>query len=204
MAFLGCVTLLLLAGKKDIHLFINGLHHPFFDGFFRVVTEFGAFPLIAFITVCTLFVRFRITLTVCVSSLFASIMTQMGKRIIWPDSPRPKVLFSDHDPFHFVDGVHLHSSHSFPSGHTSGAFALFIVLALYAKQPWLKVLLLLCAVLVAYSRMYLSQHFLVDVTVGSLIGVIFSILAYLWLNARVFSERRGLDNRLMLRRPWIG
>lgn len=38
-----------------------------------------------------------------------------------------------------VDGVHLHSAHSFPSGHATGAFAVFMVLALIVKNPFWKV-----------------------------------------------------------------
>jgi len=202
-AFVGSLFVVLSFDKYDIHLTINRLNNLFLDGFFKVVTEFGAFPLIAAILVASLFFRFRIALTIAASSLIAVVLTQVGKRLIWPESPRPKVLFGDLDAFHVVDGVHLHSSHSFPSGHTSGAFALFIVLILYAKSPWLKLFFLVAAMLVAYSRMYLSQHFLVDVTAGSFIGVVSALLAYWWLNAQALRGNRGLDRKLTFTRPWI-
>lgn len=204
MVFLVSIYTLLTSNKHDIHMAINGWNSPFLDGFFKFFTEFGAFPLIASITVITLFIRFRIPMTILASSLFAVIFTQLGKRVIWPDSPRPKVLFEGMDSFHVVDGVHLHSSHSFPSGHTSGAFALFVVLALYAKPSWLKLLFLVAALLVAYSRMYLSQHFLVDVTAGSFIGLVSALLAYWWLNAPAFKGKEALNRRFRLSRPWIG
>jgi len=204
LALVGSITVLVLFEKQTIHLSINKLNNGFFDGFFKVVTEFGAFPFIAALTVATLFFRFRIALTAIASSLFAVVLTQFGKRVIWPDSPRPKVLFSGLDSFHVVEGVHLHSTHSFPSGHTSGAFALFLVLILYTKSPCLKVLFLLAALLVAYSRMYLSQHFLIDVTAGSFIGLISALLAYWWLNSPARKGNGNLDKRIRLSRPWIG
>jgi membrane-associated phospholipid phosphatase len=37
----------------------------------------------------------------------------------------------------------------------------------------------LLAVLAAYSRVHLSQHWLIDVYVGSIIGVCFSILVFI-------------------------
>lgn len=37
------------------------------------------------------------------------------------------------------------------------------------------------ALLAAYSRIYLSQHFFADVYAGSLIGVLTTILVYYWL-----------------------
>lgn len=46
------------------------------------------------------------------------------------------------------------------------------------KNRWLKVLFLIIAMLVGYSRMYLSQHFMIDITFGSLIGVISAIIIY--------------------------
>lgn len=204
LIFASSIVVLATMSKYDIHLFINRLNNEFFDGIFRLLTEFGAFPLIAAITLITLFFRFRISLTILVSSLLAVLLTQLGKRVIWPDSPRPKMMFADLESFHYVDGVHLHSTHSFPSGHTSGAFALFMVLALYAKPTWLKLLFLLAALLVAYSRMYLSQHFLIDVTAGSFIGLLSALLAYWWLNVPTSLERKGLDRRIRLSRPWIG
>jgi membrane-associated phospholipid phosphatase len=41
-------------------------------------------------------------------------------------------------------------------------------------------LLLLLAVLVGYSRIYLSQHFLADVVAGSFIGVAGGVLCVYW------------------------
>ncbi len=199
-----CLIVLFLCDKPDIHLVINRLNNEFLDGFFVIVTEFGAFPLIGAIILSTLFFRYRIALTATISSLIAVVLTQIGKRVIWPDSPRPKILFDGMDAFHVVNGVDLHSSHSFPSGHTSGAFALFIVLALYSKPSYLKLFFLSAAILVAYSRMYLSQHFLVDVTAGSVIGVVSAILAYFWFNSHPLDKAHSLDKYIRFGRPSIG
>lgn len=195
-----CLTVLLLFDKVAIHLAINKLYSPLADVIFRWITEFGAFPLIAATIVVTLFFRYRIAMTATVATTLASLLTQVGKRLVWPDSPRPKVFFADTDLLHLVDGVHLHSAHSFPSGHTAGAFALFITLALFAAKPAYKLLFLLAACLVGYSRMYLSQHFLIDVTVGSAIGAGSALLIYAWFTSGKIGAFKPFDGRI----KWTG
>lgn len=196
LLLMACITVLLSVEKGPIHLAINRLYHPIADVFFRGVTAFGAFPFIAATIVASLLFRFRTALTAVISTTLASLLTQVGKRLVWPDSPRPKVFFADTDLLRVVDSVHLHSAHSFPSGHTAGAFALFMVLAFYAPKPVQKLLFLLAACLVGYSRLYLSQHFLIDVTVGSFIGAASAQLAYAWMNTGRRVAFQSLDGNL--------
>ncbi len=64
----------------------------------------------------------------------------------------------------------LRSSHGFPSGHTSAAFALASVLT--AFLPALGPVFYVLAVLTAISRLYLRAHFTYDVLGGVLIGLL--------------------------------
>jgi membrane-associated phospholipid phosphatase len=72
-------------------------------------------------------------------------------------------------------------AHSFPSGHSASAFALFFSLAHITRQRSWEVFWLIMAVAVSYSRVYLSQHFLIDILGGSLIGIIAGILSLIIL-----------------------
>ena len=47
-----------------------------------------------------------------------------------------------------------------------------------AQKPILTVLIIFYAMLVAYSRVYLFQHFPVDTAVGAMIGTGVSLLVY--------------------------
>ena len=76
-----------------------------------------------------------------------------------------------------VEGVHLHHYHSFPSGHTTAAFALFMTLCLLTDKKPLHFIYFILAALGGYSRIYLSQHFAIDVFAGSIIGVTGALLA---------------------------
>ena len=61
------------------------------------------------------------------------------------------------------------SDPSFPSGHTTAAFAAATVLICdHWKGRWI---VLIVAILVAFSRLYLYVHFLTDVICGALIGI---------------------------------
>ncbi|HWY36960.1 MAG TPA: phosphatase PAP2 family protein, partial [Bacteroidia bacterium] len=81
-------------------------------------------------------------------------------------------------PLTLIEGMreeqHIH--HSFPSGHATAAFALFFCLAFFAGKSSSKALYFLLALTVAFSRVYLSQHFFEDITAGSFIAVFFSSL----------------------------
>ncbi|HET9571976.1 MAG TPA: phosphatase PAP2 family protein [Bacteroidales bacterium] len=169
------------------------MNTPLLDVFFKYWTLFGTFALIGPIILIQCFMKYRHALITAVSSLMGFLLVQLAKRFIWFDAPRPKVIFDTLPDIHYVTGVHLHSAHSFPSGHTTGAFALFMALALINKRPVWQMLFLIAAMLVGYSRLYLSQHFPIDVVVGSAIGTISALLSYNWF---INSKIKGLDNSL--------
>lgn len=176
-----CVVILCLFSKESIHLAINQHYSDFGDVFFRYITCCGEFMVIGPVCLLLVFFSYRNALITAATTALAPLGTLFCKRIVWPVSPRPKVVFQDIQ-LHLVDGVHLHSSHSFPSGHATGAFALFCCLAIFAKKPGWKLFYLSIAVLTAYSRLYLSQHFLIDVTVGSFIGSLTAVLCAWWIS----------------------
>lgn len=75
--------------------------------------------------------------------------------------------------------------HSFPSGHAARAF-LIAVIAAGLGPAWLAVLLWVWAPLVALARAAMGVHYLSDVVVGALVGIMVGLLA-LWLNPEVMA-----------------
>lgn len=70
-------------------------------------------------------------------------------------------------------------SYSFPSGHTSAAFASAGILKKYFKKYAIEIITL--ASLIAFSRMYLYVHYPTDVLAGIILGIIYSkITIYLF------------------------
>lgn len=75
--------------------------------------------------------------------------------------------------------------HSFPSGHAARAM-LIAVIALGLGPLWLGLLLLLWAPLVALARVAMGVHFLSDVVVGALVGILLALVG-LQLSPAVFA-----------------
>jgi len=84
--------------------------------------------------------------------------------------PRPWVL----DPnFQIVESAReAATGYSFPSGHTQSAVGTFGGLARMAEKKWLRCLLIVIALLVAFSRMYLGVHTPLDVGVSLVLATV--------------------------------
>ncbi|MDD3164552.1 MAG: phosphatase PAP2 family protein [Oscillospiraceae bacterium] len=83
--------------------------------------------------------------------------------------PRPWVR----DPnFTIVESARAGATgYSFPSGHTQACFAVYGGLAVIVKQRAARALLIVCTLLIGFSRMYLGVHTPADVAVGALISI---------------------------------
>jgi len=171
-------VLLLFMGKNDIHLIINKLNNPFFDWIFKYATTLAEGVGIGAVLLLTLFLRLRWTIIVSSALMCNTVIIYILKKMVFSDVARPKVFFSQLTSWHTVDGIHLHSHMSFPSGHTAAAFTLFFGLAICLKNKKFGLPLFIVSFMVGYSRMYLSQHYLRDVIAGSVVGIIIAILAY--------------------------
>jgi len=164
-------------GKTDITLFLNKFHSGFLDEFFKYWTWLGsgwvALGLILFILV---FVNFRWGILLTIANVTTGLVVQGLKSFVFDDILRPAATLKN---LHFVQGVDLHYYNSFPSGHTATAFALFFALSLMIESKPAKWLFFFVAILIGYSRIYLSQHFMTDVFGGSITGTVLFLLT-LW------------------------
>jgi membrane-associated phospholipid phosphatase len=78
---------------------------------------------------------------------------------------------------------------SFPSGHTSMAFATATGISLECKKWYVIVPAYLWAGSVSYSRMYLGVHYPTDVLAGAVVGAGSAFLSK-WLNRKLFSSKK--------------
>ena len=82
--------------------------------------------------------------------------------------PRPWVLDPD---FSILEQAReAATGYSFPSGHTQSAVGTFGCLAVTAEKKWWKILCIMIAVLVGFSRMYVGVHTPADVLVATVMA----------------------------------
>jgi membrane-associated phospholipid phosphatase len=175
---------LVIFTKTELHIASNRANNIFFDFFFKYATYLGDGAMIALLFIALLFVKYRYAFAFLTGSLLTSLVVNVMKKVIFHEMYRPSKYFELFETYklHLIDGVKLHQLQSFPSGHSATAFNLFFTFAIIVKNNTLKFIFLMLAYLVAYSRIYLSQHFLIDITVGSFIGVIFIFFSFIWFS----------------------
>jgi membrane-associated phospholipid phosphatase len=183
------LLLLQLFGKEALFLQQNAWHHPWADAIAPWLTHLGdgLFAFAIFLVMLSLHYRKALTALFCFAVVL--LVIQLSKQWVFADALRPAAYFAAlGQEIRLIEGVKVHAHNSFPSGHSASAFVLFTVLALqWFHKKW-GAYLLLAAVIIAYTRIYLSQHFMGDVLAGSLVGVLVASLGTAWLDG-VFDRR---------------
>jgi membrane-associated phospholipid phosphatase len=183
--FLPLIIINTIYSKEVIHLAINNYHNPFLDFFMKYWTYLGDGSVDILLIILLLLISLRYFFTTFTAFAFGGLGAQLIKRLLFHDIPRPVKFFELYFPeyhLYLVPGVKIHTWLSFPSGHAATAFAVCTALAFMSKSKFTQLLLFILAVGVAYSRVYLSQHFLVDVIAGSFLGIIMGWLSWHWMN----------------------
>jgi len=167
---LGWMVLEWKLGKLGGHLWLNGFRSPIADFAFTWLTRGGEAGVIVPVFILTAyFASWRAAFSLGISALVVLLTVGILKNFVFPDALRPTGLI-DPQALHLVEGVRMNRNHSFPSGHTMAGFAWTFALAGFLQPRWTLFILPFLAVLIGLSRIYLSQHFLVDVVAGAWLG----------------------------------
>ncbi|RIV22213.1 phosphatase PAP2 family protein [Fibrisoma montanum] len=172
----------LIYSQEQLMQWVNARNNSYADVFFTYATYMGDGAF--FVLICTiLLVRYwRIGVMAFASFALSSLTSIALKQLAFPTALRPlKRLEHSTYEYHLIEGLDIHSYNSFPSGHSISAFAVFSLLAMLDERKGRSWLWLLLAVLTAYSRVYLFQHFVEDTFAGALVGVASSVGVYLAL-----------------------
>ena len=193
--FLGSGLLLVTSVPKlELHTWMNTKHTAFLDMGFKILTLLGDGWFAAILASFFLLIRYRFAMMIVCSSLVSGFLVQFVKRVLFPDMDRPVTLLDQMPDLELVSGVELHHHFSFPSGHATTAFAVLLLTGLITEKRWAAFALMLLSWAVGLSRVYLSQHFLIDVLAGSFIGL-FSALFFYWYFQGM--NRKWLDKSLL-------
>lgn len=197
--FTGYFLLLIIAifvwifySKPEGFILLNPYHSKFLNVFFIGITLIGDGIFSVLLSIILFFFNKRfLALMVFSSFAISGIVTQVFKFFI--SEARPGLFLAQTNYPYFIEHVTLHNFHSFPSGHSTSAFALVAILSFAIKNKNYSILLLIMGALVGYSRLYLGQHFISDVAVGSIIGVLFSIIC--WVYFEKYFKRISLNKK---------
>ena len=180
-------TTLLVVPKAELHLALCQPHTHFLDSIVPIFTDLVDWlPYLC--VVLLLFYRAGWATFLASNLLLSTLIVQPIKHIM--HAPRPLTWFAENMPdisLPLVEGVRMNYWLSFPSGHTTTFFVLFFSLSiiLYAEnikgKNILSFLCFLCASFGAYTRIYLSQHFALDIFAGILIAVCSTLSLYFFL-----------------------
>lgn len=162
---------------------INGMHHPMLDELMWFFSLSWPTYLIAFC--CALIFYRKYTLKAVVAFLLgcalvagaADITANLFKHNVKRFRPTHNLELKEKVR---VVRNYYGGQYGFFSGHsaTTWSVVIFIFLALsYLKRNW-RYFLLLYAILVMYSRMYLAVHYPSDVISGMVCGILYGYLGY--------------------------
>lgn len=177
-------VIIIVNSKAETHLSFNSFHNPFFDTLNTYTTYLGDGFTAALLILMMLAVKYRYFIIAAISNVISALVAQGLKQFIFDDVVRPKKFFEGLQQLYFVPGIDNHMFNSFPSGHTTCAFALYFSFALMVEKKFYKFLLLFLALLTGYSRIYLSQHFFEDVYAGSIIGVTTALMVFYFVQKK--------------------
>ncbi|MBP5288251.1 MAG: phosphatase PAP2 family protein [Clostridia bacterium] len=155
------------------------LANPFFDAVMPVLSflaDKGWFMILAAVVLIIIPRTRKIGFTMGVALLLGLIFGNgILKNLIARTRPYDlyPALYAPGGPLRLL--VHAESDLSFPSGHTLASFEAAVGLFLWNKK-WGSGALAL-AFLIAFSRLYVSVHYVTDVIAGAILGTCFALLA---------------------------
>jgi undecaprenyl-diphosphatase len=186
---------------KELFLFLNGMHHPFFDFVFWWASNsliwIPVYLLLLYLVIKKY--RWQSLLVLLFAGLCITITDLTAfygfKEVFLRLRPthNPELQFMVHTLNGYKGG-----NYGFISNHAANYFGLafFLIQLLYKRHPYLALGMILWASLIAYSRIYLGVHYPSDVAVGALLGMLVGWLLgtlYNYLSSHYFSKHRFLS-----------
>jgi undecaprenyl-diphosphatase len=159
--------------QKEILLFFVNISNPVLDFIANFSSLFGEQTLLILILSIVMYTYDKNKGFAICGSLVISLVSMGVLKAIFK-SPRPFTVLDE------IKGKRLSTAtgYSFPSGHTTGAAALYSSLAFAIKKRILSIFCAIIIVLVGLSRLYLGVHWPLDVEVGLILGILLSMIFY--------------------------
>ncbi len=146
--------------------------HPFWENVFFINYTFIGDGVFAICLVLILFFYFKKkneSLLLMSGFIISFIVIQLVKNLL--SNGALDLYIEPGQYLFFTKEENLVNAHAFPSGHTAFAFVIATTWMMHLKNAWKKMLVILGAFLLGFSRMYLAGNSLWDIISGMTIGV---------------------------------
>jgi undecaprenyl-diphosphatase len=157
---------------QQLFLFLNSLHSPFWDQVMYTVS--GKIIWIPLYISILIFLGIKYKRKFIIVLLFIILAATLADQV--------SVLFKNlferlrpcHEPslqglVHLVNGE-CGGKYSFVSSHATNSFDVAFLSLLFIKRRWFTISIIIWALIIGYSRIYLGVHYPGDVICGSLLG----------------------------------
>ena len=173
----------------EILRFLEGIRSPALTAVLSAITRLGE-ETIAMVVLCAIFwcINKRVAYGIGMAYFLAGLTVQ-GMKICFRID-RPWIVDPKLNPV--ASALPQATGYSFPSGHTQSATALYGSLGTQIKRKTIKALCFLLLLMVAFSRMYLGVHTLLDVGISLLISLLFVFVAPVALRNESGSKKKEL------------
>lgn len=152
---------------KNLFLMINGIQNNFLDYFFQIITYGGSAVFWIVMILLFLIKKEKKTASYLICALLIDFILTVSLKGLFL-RPRPSETLSN------IKLLRTEISPSFPSGHSSRVFAGATILG--HQYPKYKIIFIILAILVAFSRIYIGVHYPLDTLIGSINGILVGLL----------------------------
>jgi len=179
---------------QQLFLFLNSLNSPFCDKVMHAISGRILWVPLYLAILIYLGIKYKrkfliILLFIIIAAALADQISVFFKNIF--QRPRPCHEPSLDGLVHMVNGE-CGGIFSFVSSHATNSFNVALLSLLFIKKRWFSISIIIWALVVGYSRIYLGVHYPGDVICGSLLGALIGWSIY---RLYVLTDNRILKHR---------
>ena len=182
---------------QQLFLFINSLNSPFCDQLMHIISgRLIWVPLYVAILIHLAVTYKRKFLIILIFIILAATMADQISVMIKNLVQRPRPC---HEPA-LTGLVHLFNGEcggefGFVSSHASNSFNVALLSLLFIRKRWFSISIIVWALVIGYSRVYLGVHYPGDVIFGSVLGALIG-----WFNYSLYIMT---DNKILKKRSFF-
>ncbi|HOF20095.1 MAG TPA: phosphatase PAP2 family protein [Bacteroidales bacterium] len=166
---------------RQIFLFLNSGYSPFLDKLMWIISGILTWVPLYLAVLIWIWLKYRRkALLILLFIILAATLTELTSVHLFKNVFQR--LRPCHEPslqgmVHIVN-CHCGGLYGFVSSHAANSFNVAVLSLLFIRERWFSVFMIIWALLVGYSRIYLGVHYPGDVLCGSLLGALIGWSCY--------------------------